>query len=398
MDTPILWVYITVERELDSKKMKNRLILAVFFVSLLFIPLFWVIQHPNSGDSEPDFFVGVDTAYDDVEDIKVLVDKVKSYTNLFGIGSSGIAFNRTKLDDVCQYVYDNGLYFIVYKHPAPNNEIDQSEWIADAKRRWGDRFLGIYLFDESGGRQVDNNEYRFVESADNYTDAATKYVEILDESLRVYTDDELNSGDLPLFTGDYALYWFDYETRFDVVLSEFGWNHSRLLSIALNRGAAKMHDKDWGVIVTWTYWNAPYLESADELYNDLLYAYMGGAKYVIVFNYAQEKITPYGTLTEEHFDALERFWSYVKANPRSGKSDFAQVGYVLPKDYGWGFRGDEDKVWGFWLDELSTKIGTDVNYLLHTYHIGLDIIYDDPKYYDNFSQYDKLIFWNGTVT
>ena len=63
--------------------------------------------------SKPDFFVGVDTAYDDVEDIKKLVDEVKSYTNLFGIGSSGITYDRTKLDEICQYVYESGLYFIV---------------------------------------------------------------------------------------------------------------------------------------------------------------------------------------------------------------------------------------------------------------------------------------------
>ncbi|MFA5364045.1 MAG: hypothetical protein WC325_02560 [Candidatus Bathyarchaeia archaeon] len=380
--------------------MKIKLILAAFFVSLIVISLFCELKTVNNDSSQHDFFVGVDTAYDNVADIKVLVDKVKSYTNIFGIGSSGVAFNRTKLNDVCQYVYDCGLYFIVYQHPPPNNEIDQAQWIAEAKQRWGDRFLGIYLFDESGGRQVDRNEYRFVESADNYTDASEKYVGVLDQSLRVYVDYTLNSGDLPLLTGDYALYWFDYETRFDVVLSEFGWNHSRLLSVALNRGAATMHNKDWGVIITWTYWNAPYLESADELYYDLLYAYLSGAKYVLVFNYAKEKLTDYGTLTNEHFEAIERFWNYIRVNPRKTSDDSisGRVAYVLPKDYGWGFRGVDDKVWGFWVDELSAQIGTDVNYLLHSYQMGLDIIYDYPQYYDRMCGYNKLIFWNGTVT
>lgn len=382
--------------------MKNKPILAALLISLFLIPLFLWFEAANDS-SKPDFFVGIDTAYDNVEDIKKLVDKVKSYTNLFGIGSSGISFNRTKLDEVCQYVYDSGLYFIVYKHPPiPEDEqkIDQAQWIADAKQRWGNRFLGIYLIDESGGRQIDEDPYRFVNEADNYTDAANKYVEVLDETLKNYTEDEMNVGDLTLFTGDYALHWFDYETRFDVVLSEFGWNHSRLLSVALNRGAAKMHDKDWGVIITWTYWESPYIESANELYYDMLYAYLNGAKYVIILNYSKEKPAEYGTLSEEHLDAVERFWSYVKDNPRKqivSTYSPTRVAYVLPKDYGWGFRGGEDKVWGFWVDELSIKIGTDINYLLHTNQIGLDIIYDDPKYYGPMKQYNKLIFWNGTI-
>lgn len=380
--------------------MKNKLILAVLLISLFAIPLFWGFETVNEASSTPDFFVGVDTAYDDVEDIKKLVDNVKDYTNLFGIGSSGISFNRTKLDEVCQYVYDRGLYFIVYKHPPPNQEIDQAQWVADAKQRWGDRFLGIYLVDESGGRQIDVDDYRFVKEAENYTDAASQYVETLNEVLKTYTEDVMNVGDLPLFTGDYALYWFDYETRFDVVLAEFGWNHSRLLNVALNRGAAEMHNKDWGVIITWTYWGTPYIESANELYYDMLYAYLNGAKYVIVFNYSKENPAEYGTLSDDHLDAIERFWSFVKDNPREkviAEYSPSRVAYVLPKDYGWGFRGDVDKIWGFWVDELSIKIGTDLNFLLHSNQMGLDIIYDDPKYYDNMQQYNKLIFWNGTI-
>ncbi len=348
--------------------------------------------------TKPDFFVGIDTAYDDVEDIKKLVDDVKSYTNLFGIGSAGITHNRTKLDEVCQYVYDSGLYFIVYKHPT--EKINQTEWIADAKKKWGDRFLGVYLFDEIGGRQIDDDLSRKVEEADNYTDAANKYVRYWNEYLKGYTEVKNDFANLPLFTADYALYWFDYEISFDVVLSEFGWNHSRLLSIALNRGAAKMHNKDWGAIITWTYYDAPYLESAAELYYDMVLAYLSGAKYVIILNYAQEKITPYGTLTEGHLDAIKRFWSYIHTNPhRLGIYCPActQIAYVLPKDYAWGFRGSDDKVWGLWVDELSTKIGKDVDYLLHTHHLSLDIIYDDPKYYENMGVYSELHFWNGTA-
>jgi len=119
--------------------MKYRAILVVFLISMFFVVLFWRPE-PVKNPSKPDFFVGVDTAYDDVEDIKKLVDEVKSYTNFFGIGSTGITFNFTKLDEVCQYVCDSGLYFMVYMHSY--DEIDQSQWVGDAKKKWGTVFWG----------------------------------------------------------------------------------------------------------------------------------------------------------------------------------------------------------------------------------------------------------------
>ena len=61
-----------------------------------------------------------------------------------------------------------------------------------------------------------------------------------------YYSHHMNQGDLKLFTADYALYWFTYQGGYDVILAEFGWNHSRPLNIALARGAATMQDKEWG--------------------------------------------------------------------------------------------------------------------------------------------------------
>lgn len=379
--------------------MKYRIVLAILLISIILVVIFFRVE-PISNPSKLEFYFGVDTAYDNVEDIKNLVDKVKSYTNFFGIGSSGITLNFTKLDEICQYVYDNGLCFMVYQHPPQNlEEQNQTQWIADAEQKWGDCFLGLYIADEFGGRQIDGS-FLTVTEADNYTDAANKYVEKVGHFLSHYKEDYMHAGDLLSITADYALYWFDYKAGYDVVLSEFGWNHSRLLNIALNRGAAKMHNKDWGAIITWTYREPPYMESADELYYDLVLAYLSGAKYVIVFNYATEKITPYGILTEEHFDAMERFWDYIKTNPqRLGIycPTCTQIAYVLPEDFGWGFRGAIDKIWGLWIDNSSIQMGKDVDYLLHTHHLSLDIIYDDPEYYSNLCIYSKLYFWNGTV-
>jgi len=379
--------------------MKYRYVLFVLVAALLICLFLWNSDFLAEDSSKlvlPDIFVGVDVAYDDVEGIKRLVDEVKSYTNLFVIGSTGITKNITKLDEVCQYVYKSGLHFMPFMHITET--VPQPQWVEDARQRWGNRFLGLYAFDEAGGHQIDCTEYMLVTEADNYTDAANKFVGDLGEYLKHYTDYYICAGEFPLFTADYGLYWFDYEAGYDTVLCEFGWNHSRLLNIALNRGAAKMQHKDWGVIITWTYWKPPYIESGDELYYDMVLAYLSGAKYVIVFNQPME--SQYGILTEEHLDAMKRFWRYVQANPRRPEVDSppsTQIAYVLPRNYGWGFRGGEDKVWGLWVDELSIKIGKEVNYLLHTHHLSVDIIYDDPKYHSNMQLYSKLIFWNGTI-
>jgi len=374
--------------------MKYRAILAVFLVSMLFFLLFLRINLLKDS-SRPDFFFGVDAAYDGVEDIKRLVDEVKSYTNLFVIGSLGITFNVTKLDEVCQYVYESGLYFIIYTHPTEDS--NQTRWIEDARQRWGDRFLGVYAGDEAGGRQIDRDPYMLVEEADNYTDAANKFVWQLDKYLKNITGYPIWAGELSLFNSDYALYWFDYEAGFDVVLCEFGWNHSRLLNVALNRGAAKIHDKDWGVMITWTYWDPPHIESGDELYNDMILAYDAGAKYVAVFNYP--KVSTYGILEEEHLEALKKFWRYINNNPRVIDTMSDRVAYVLPKDYGYGFRGPTDSIWGLWeADELSKFVWNDVNTLLEDYLLKMDIIYENGINYSSASRYSKLTFWNGTVT
>jgi len=101
--------------------MKTRWFLYVFLAILLILALFVEINTFIEQSSKPnpsDVLVGVDVAYDNVEDIKNIVSEVKSYTNFFVVGSTGITYNVTKLSEVCQYVYDSGLYFGIFAHPT----------------------------------------------------------------------------------------------------------------------------------------------------------------------------------------------------------------------------------------------------------------------------------------
>ena len=378
--------------------MKHRQFLPVFSAYLLIILLFlrfdFLVKESSRNDSL-NVFVGVDAAYGDVEGVKRLVDEVKSYTNLFVIGSTGITFNRTKLDEACQHIYDSGLYFLLFTHPT--TDFSQAQWIEGARQRWRDRFLGLYAYDEPGGHQIDRSHpYMLVKEAENYTDAANKYVGLLDEHLKKNFTEYMRVDDFPLFTSDYVLYWFDYRAGYDVLFAEFGWNYSRQLNVELCRGAATAQNKDWGVMITWTYNDPPYIESGEELYDDMILAYNNGAKYVVVFNYP--KITQYGILTEEHFDAIKKFWNYIYTMSERHGNIKGEVAYVLPQGYGFGFRSANDNIWGLWkADESSKKIWGDVNNLLDTYGSRLDIVYSAPEFSNAIkSRYDKLIFWNET--
>jgi hypothetical protein len=336
-------------------------------------------------------FVGVDAAYDSLDEIKTLVDVISPYTNLFVLGSTGITDNTTKLDDACQYLYDKGLSFILFtEYQFP------TQWLKTAKTRWGDQFLGFYIWDEVGGRQLDVCEWRPVEHAENYTHASTQFLTNITMYLKwvAYTYPE--SANFTSFTSDYALYWFDYKAGYDVVFAEFGWNYSRQLNVALCRGAATAQNKDWGVMITWTYTEPPYyLESGEELYSDMVLAYQNGAKYIVLFD-TNENYT-HGTLQEDHLDALKRFWQYAENNPRTSDTANDRVAFVLPKDFAYGFRGPNDKIWGLEeANEFSYGLCISLNSHLEEYGTKLDVIYDEIEDCSLYP-YNKIIFWNGTV-
>jgi len=369
-------------------------ILGVVLVSLLAFQLFANYALPIGAQSTgvPDVFVGIDMAYgNSVAEAKRQIDEVAGYTNLFILGNKGITYNTTRLNETCQYIVDKGLNFIVYRDTSLRN----GSWIEMAKKTWGNRFLGFYAYDELGGWQIDMQELRLVvpEPA-NYSDAATRFLGEEKRYLNMFARFR-NTTQFNLYSSDYALYWFDYEAGYDTLFAEFGWNYSRHLNIALCRGAATMHGKDWGAVMTWTYKQDPYLESGEELYKDMVLAYDNGAKYIILFD-ANEGWTQ-SVLKPEHLDALKRFWDYAKGNPRNTVPTSDRVAYVLPKDYGYGFRGPDDKIWGFWqADNLTGKICSDLSQLFTQYGESLDIIYDYELQTGNNYGYSKLIYWNDS--
>ena len=122
-----------------------------------------------------------------------------------------------------------------------------------------------------------------------------------------------------------------------------------------------------------------------------------GAKYVVVFNYANGMDSPYGILQDEHFHALQRFWNEVVQNSSVVHGGIkAEAVLVLPKDYGWGMRNPNDTIWGLWnANSSSQQIWTQLQSKLAQFGSRLDIVYDDPAY-PVVGKYSQIYFWNQT--
>ncbi len=415
-------------------------LLIVLLVSAVFSPAVYLNCEVKGAPSNNEFFFGVTFGGNTTSEAKLLIDNVKGYTNLFVIDSFDIGINETALNEICDYATNANMYVIVFfsyiSNPNANltrfvNDPNSSQllndpryslwqvsWLETAKERWGNKFLSVYLYDEPGGKQIDKGYYTgntttltggnvttFRDVA-NYSDAANRFVRSIARSgsMQLLTNSSyphsINSP-MPLFTSDYALYWFDYLAGYNTVFAELGGSNetTKIQQISLCRGAANVQNKQWGAIITWSSMSPPYLENGTEMLQDMLTAYRAGAKYIVVFNYPTYPDTnPYGILSQDQFNAMEDFWNQAHSEQKStfGTAN-GKVALVLPEDYGWGMRTPDDKIWGFWTpDDLSPLIWDNMHKLIKNYGLNLDIIYDDPQF--NFTEkYSKIYFWNSTI-
>ena len=442
---------------------------------MLLLSIGSVLLNPSS-DTET-FYVGVTFCGESAEEAKLLIDRVKDYTNLFVLQSGPLQIAPDNITEIVDYAVSFGMYFMVFFGDNSQEELDA--WLKTGKDQWGDRFLGVYYADEPGGKMLDgrvqlnktisqdtgvltvsrsdgstvlyfidgrvilitngtiieyetNGEIRVNEVPDmipsidpsNTTEDSTNWTShqgsvdisqvesyedlwgshpfpthesIADFFINEYQSklEYLHKNSIMAFTSDYILYWFDYKAGYDVVLAQLGWNHTLAQDIALVRGAAELQNKKWGAIVTWKYNHPPYLDSGEAVYDQMRMAYEAGAEYVTVFNYAEDMTGTYGTLQDEHFEALERFWSEVVQNTDVKQGSIkADAVFVLPENYGWGMRDPNDKIWGLWgPDEKSSQIWETSQRLLEQYGLGLDIVYEDSQFPVE-GKYSKIFYWN----
>ncbi|PVX24799.1 MAG: hypothetical protein CW716_09375 [Candidatus Bathyarchaeum sp.] len=381
-------------------------------------------NNPEGNENPVEPYFGISFCGDTSTEAKMLIDKTKDYTNLFVLQSGPISKNETATNEICDYAVDAGLDVIVFFGWFDPDYPWQIPWLDYAKARWGEDFLGLYLFDEPGGIQIDYNwtylfhhikevapefyqtiEAYIQESADqtvarDYEEATERYLEYLMRHIQL---DELINRSITSFTSDYALYWFDYLSGYDTIFVQIGWEHNLQKHIGLCRGAANVQQKDWGTIIVWNdrnpdlkINNGTYKTGPEMLY-DMHVSYEAGADYIIIFNYPTDPPgNPYGILTDEHFEAMQKFWNYMQNNPEEYGKTTAQAALVLPENYGWGMRRIDDRMWGYWgPDEKAQQIWTLYHKLLVKYSYALDIVYDDPNFPLE-DTYQEIYYWNYT--
>jgi hypothetical protein len=447
----------------------RRRFVALAVLTIVLIALFagvLLAKYEFSGiaDRSPQVYVGVTYGGDSVAQGKLLIDKVRDYSNLFVLQSGLLQRDFRSVEELGDYAISAGMYFLPYFGVYIPSTF--SAWLESAKQKWGIHLLGIYYRDEPGGKMLDD----YVQFSDNSTGDSitkTKYGDIFVQKsngvaiqygmtgvIKLYEQDENDASEIAneatfysngsiqivkssnglndfsyksyqeltnirpfkdlndtsqrfvdrdrsninflkmnstkVFTSDYALYWFDYLSGYDVILSQIGWNLSLNQQIALLRGAATLQNKDWGIVITWKYQQPPYLDNGTEILNQMRTAYQCGAKYFVLFNYYDSNSSTYGTLKEEHFQALKSFWNSVVKNPQVAPGSVkADSVLVLPENYGWGTRWETDKIWGiFSADERTQQLWTLIQKTIQDHGLNMDIIYEDkdftlPAFYQN---------------
>ena len=112
---------ITLNYRLDSLVLvimnRTYLLLSLFLLIILGFTIFFCFLDNNNA-KKPELFVGISVANYNLEEIIGIVDEIESYTNLFVVGSTGITYDLTRLDSVCTYLFEKGLYFMIYMHPT----------------------------------------------------------------------------------------------------------------------------------------------------------------------------------------------------------------------------------------------------------------------------------------
>jgi hypothetical protein len=386
-------------------------------------------------DASPPVNVGVAFCGNTTAEAKLLIDRVQSYTNLFVMDTAGgfLSRNQTSVEEICDYAVAKGLKIIINMGTVftENTWFWQSGSLDAIKQRWrerwGENFLGIYYNDEPARIDVDTNWKEWFNKynmslntillpvAEALREIFGRLVETEKSGVRPqYYDKEaeffieyglkdsglarLKEQGIKTFTSDYCLYWYDYQGGFDVMWAQLGWNSSSTQQIDLVKGAARLQNKDWGAIITWKYTEAPYLDTGEQIYSQMMGAYEAGADYIVIFNYPKLEGNDYGAMTDEHFNALERFWNNITKT--DSRADFSkpEAALVLPQYYGSGMRRPDDTIWGFWgPDEKSLPIAKITDKLLEQYGLGLDIVYADPAYPISEVNYKTIYYWNSTT-
>ena len=248
--------------------------LILIIILLIATASFLVSYTQSSNEQNASVYVGVSFCGNTTDQAKLLIDKVKGYTNLFVLdcGINPISQNQSAVQEICDYAVNAGLSIIVNLGTyTPRNWSWQIPFLNSAKEKYGDKLLSAYYDDEPSGIPLDWNWPNYFETGpltfgsiqlslvpivqkinafngtgtypENYTLEATWYKTLIE---RNFIRAHLSTLQIPVLTSDYALYWNDYLSGYDTILAQLGWNNSVNQEIALVRGGSNDAEQGLG--------------------------------------------------------------------------------------------------------------------------------------------------------
>ena len=131
-------------------KKELAVILSLAIIAIIAVSAFATIEifKPSTVvASKKPFYVGVTYCGNSTNEAEQLIDKVRTYTNLFVLQSGPLMYNLNATEQICDYAVNSGLSIIVcYTTNSLGNTLDS--FLNIAQMRWGSHFLGLYFNDE----------------------------------------------------------------------------------------------------------------------------------------------------------------------------------------------------------------------------------------------------------
>ncbi len=151
---------------MESYLLMKKVFIMVILLLLLISTIIFMAQYYLTVETEETehCYLGVAFGGNTIAEAKLLIDRVKNYTNLFVLQSGPISTNETATTEICDYAVASGLNIIVYfgdlapKILAEKNLTWRASWVSSANLRYGERFQGIYYYDERGGIYLDTDK------------------------------------------------------------------------------------------------------------------------------------------------------------------------------------------------------------------------------------------------
>jgi hypothetical protein len=246
-----------------NESMHKVKILSLILIAILPVTTVALLLNSHPVQSKQEVYSGVAFGGTTVQQAKILIDRVKSYTNLFVLASglNPISSNQTAVEEICDYATDEGLNIIVNLGTRTRTDWAwKLEFYKTASDRYGEKYLGAYYDDEPGGIPLDwdwedyftrNDSLLFsganpldltpvhylIQIAEitgikpqNYSIEAEWFQKLL-TSNRGHNDLRINN--LTIFTSDYVLFWFDYLGGFDTLFAQLGHSSTSIYELIM---------------------------------------------------------------------------------------------------------------------------------------------------------------------